>query len=130
MASLNPISGTLGMQKAAHLLRRATFGPRLADIQAFSSLTATAAFQQLILPQTIPNPPIDFLTGTDWVYPNTIHSTRFTNTISEFTSSWWIENMRSSGANLTDRMVWFFHTHFPQSVQLPYLGPVPALLWI
>jgi uncharacterized protein (DUF1800 family) len=113
MASLNPISGTLGAQNAAHLLRRATFGPRLQDIQAFSNLTATAAFQQLIQTQSTPDLPIDYLSGTDWVAPNTKHPDRFTNTISDFTSSWWIDNMRVSGANLTDRMVWFYHTHFP-----------------
>src|SRR5690554_736480 len=113
MASLNPITGNLGTQNAAHLLRRATFGPRLADIQTFSNLTASAAFQQLIQPQITPDLPIDYLTKTDWVYPNTKDPNRFTNTISEFTSSWWIENMRVSGANLTERMVWFYHTHFP-----------------
>ncbi len=113
MASLNPITGNLGVQNAAHLLRRATFGPRLLDIQTFSTLTASMAFQQLIQPQVAPNLPIDYLTGTDWVSPNTTHPTRFTNTISEFTSGWWIDNMRISGANLTDRMVWFYHTHFP-----------------
>ncbi len=113
MASLNPINGNLGTQKAAHLLRRATFGPQLQDIQFFSTLDAATAFQQLILPQTEPSLPIDFLTGTDWVYPNTKHPTRFTNTISEFTSSWWIDNMRVSEPNLTERMIWFYHTHFP-----------------
>lgn len=113
MASLNPITGPLGIQHATHLLRRATFGPRLQDIQLFSGLTAAAAFQELTQPQDTPDLPIDFLSGTDWVYPNTIHEDRFTNTISKFTSSWWIENARVSGANLTDRMVWFYHTHFP-----------------
>lgn len=113
MASLNPITGTLGAQNAAHLLRRATFGPQLQDIQTFSSLTAAAAFQQLIQPQIVPDLPIDYLSGTDWVYPNTKHTDRFTDTISQFTSSWWINNMRVSGPNLTDRMVWFYHTHFP-----------------
>ena len=48
MASLNPIVGTLGVQNASHLLRRATFGPQLQDIQLFSTLTPAAAFQQLI----------------------------------------------------------------------------------
>lgn len=113
MASLNPISGILGIQKAAHLLRRATFGPHLQDIQTFANLTPNAAFQQLIQVQATPDLPIDFLNGTDWVYPNTKDPNRFTNTLSDFTSSWWIDNMRTSGANLTDRMVWFYHTHFP-----------------
>ena len=48
MASLTPITGTLGKQRAAHLLRRATMGPRLQDIAAFSSLTAQAAFNALV----------------------------------------------------------------------------------
>ncbi len=116
MASLNPIVGTLGTQNAAHLLRRATFGPRLQDIQQFSTLTAAAAFQQLIQPQVAPALPIDFLSGTDWVYPNTVHVNRNVDKISEFTSAWWLENMRVSGANLTDRMVWFYHTHFPMII--------------
>src|SRR5690554_1324206 len=97
MASLNPISGTLGAQNAAHLLRRATLGPTLADIQTFSNLTPAAAFQQLIQVQPTPDLPIDYLSGTDWVYPNTKHPDRFTNTLSDFTSAWWIENMRISG---------------------------------
>lgn len=113
MASLNSISGTLGLQNAVHLLRRATFGPQIQDIQFFSSLTATAAVQALTQPQTPPNLPIDFLTGTDWVYPNTVDPTRNAGTISEFTSAWWMENMRVSGMNLTDRMLWLYHTHIP-----------------
>jgi hypothetical protein len=60
MASLTPITGTLGVQNAAHLLRRATFGPRLQDIQAFSNLTAAAAFNQLIQPQLPPIYPLIF----------------------------------------------------------------------
>lgn len=116
MASLNPITGTLGAQNASHLLRRATFGPRLLDLQLFSGMTATAAIQELLLPQIPPNLPIDYLTGTDWVYPNTVHPSRSAQTISQFTSAWWIENMRASGANLTERMVWFYHTHFPMII--------------
>jgi hypothetical protein len=71
MASLNPIVGPLGNQNAAHLLRRATFGPLIQDIQQFSSLTAATAFQQLIQAQTAPDFPVDPLTGTNWVFPNT-----------------------------------------------------------
>lgn len=116
MASLNPIVGTLGTQNAAHLLRRATFGPQLQDIQLFSTLTANAAFQQLLQPQVTPVLPIDFLSGTDWVFPNTVHVNRFVQEISQFTSAWWIDNMRVSGPNLTERMVWFYHTHFPMII--------------
>lgn len=113
MASLNPIVGPLGNQNAAHLLRRATFGPLLQDIQQFSSLTATTAFQQLIQAQTEPAFPIDPLTGTNWVFPNTASPSHSPESLSDFNCAWWMENMRSSGPNLTERMVWFYYTHFP-----------------
>jgi uncharacterized protein (DUF1800 family) len=113
MASLNPIVGPLGNQNAAHLLRRATFGPLLQDIQQFSSLTAATAFQHLIQAQTAPAFPIDPLTGTDWVFPNSASTSHSPESISDFNCAWWMENMRSSGPNLTERMVWFYYTHFP-----------------
>lgn len=111
MASLNPITGALGTQQAAHLLRRATLGPRLQDISSFAGMTAQAAVTALTQTQAIPALPIDPASGTDWVYPNTV-SPNSTN-LSDYTRSWWMENMRSSGPNLTERMIWFYHTHFP-----------------
>lgn len=113
MASLNPIVGQLGIQRAAHLLRRATFGPTIQAISDFSNLSATAAFQLLIQPQIQPALPIDWLSGTDWVSPNSKHPDRFNNTLSDYTSNWWLDCMRVSESNLTERMVWFYHTHFP-----------------
>ncbi len=113
MASLNPITGALGEQKAAHLLRRATLGPRLQDISIFSGMTAQAAFTALSQSQPIPPLPIDPMSGTDWVYPNTIDPNQFGTTLSDYTRSWWLENMRASTPNLTERMIWFYHTHFP-----------------
>ncbi len=111
MASLNPITGALGTQQAAHLLRRATLGPRLQDISAFAGMTAQAAVAALIQIQPVPALPIDPASGTDWVYPNTVNPN--STNLSDYTRSWWMENMRSSGPNLTERMIWFYHTHFP-----------------
>lgn len=113
MASLNPITGALGEQKAAHLLRRATLGPRLQDIYIFSGMTAQAAFTALSQSQTAPPLPVDPLSGTDWVYPNSMDPNQFGTTLSDYTRSWWLENMRASEPNLTERMIWFYHTHFP-----------------
>lgn len=111
MASLNPIAGALGNQRATHLLRRATLGPRLQDITSFAGMTAQAAINALIQTQPIPALPVDPSSGTDWVYPNTVSPT--TTNLADYTRSWWMENMRSGGANLTERMIWFYHTHFP-----------------
>lgn len=113
MASLNPISGSLGESKAAHLLRRATMGPTLQQISDFASMDAQTAFLALLQLQPLPPLPIDPMSGTNWVHPNLKHPDTFNTTIADYTRSWWLENMRVSGANLTDRMVWFYHTHFP-----------------
>lgn len=113
MASLNPITGTLGEQRAAHLLRRATLGPTLQDISTFSGMTAQAAFSALSQSSIPPSFPIDPLSGTDWVYPNSADPNQDGFVLSNYTCSWWLENMRASGPNLTERMIWFYHTHFP-----------------
>jgi len=125
MASLNPISGVLGAQKAAHLLRRATFGPRLQEITSFSGMTAQAAITALLQAQPEPALPIDPATGSNWISPNTPDPD--TDDFSDYTRSWWMENMRSSGANLTDRMVWFYHTHFPMIMSRIEVNPQFAI---
>lgn len=111
MASLNPIAGALGTQRAAHLLRRATMGPRLQDITSFAGMTAQAAVNALIQTQPAPPFPVDPSSGTDWIFPNTVSPT--STNLADYTRSWWMENMRAGGANLTERMIWFYHTHFP-----------------
>lgn len=113
MASLNPISGVLGFHKAAHLLRRATFGPDISSMNNFATLTAQDALVNLLQESPAPLLPIDPLSGTDWVYPNTQHPDVFSDTLSRYTCSWWMENARVSEMNLTDRMTWFYYTHFP-----------------
>lgn len=113
MASLNPISGVLGKAKAAHLLRRATMGPSLQDFLQFSTMTVQDAVQALFQLDPVPAYPIDPMTGTNWVAPNAMHPQQMIDTLSNYTCAWWLENMRTSGANLSERMIWFYHTHFP-----------------
>ncbi len=113
MASLNPISGALGNARAAHLLRRATMGPTIQAIQDLSAMTAQAAIQTLFQQDADPAFPIDPMTGTDWISPNAKHPDQFNSVLAKYTCAWWLENMRRSGMNLTERMIWFYHTHFP-----------------
>lgn len=113
MASLSPVSGLLGKQRAAHLLRRATMGPRIQDINAFASMTAPAAFTALVQNDPIPAFPKDPNTGTDWIYPNVPDPTQINDIWSDLTKCWWLSNVKQSGPNLTERMLWFYHTHIP-----------------
>ena len=113
MASLTPITGPLGKQRAAHLLRRATMGPTLQDISTFSSYTSQAAFTALLQNDPSPAFPIDPNTGTDWIYPNMPDPNQINDIWSDLTRSWWLSNIKNSGPNLTERMLWFYHTHIP-----------------
>ncbi len=69
MASLNPVTGQLGEKRAAHLLRRATWGPTISSIKDFAALTADQALTNLFSDTPVPAPPIDLLTGESWVNP-------------------------------------------------------------
>jgi uncharacterized protein (DUF1800 family) len=118
MASLNPLTGLLGEKNAAHLLRRATWGPTPADIKSFAEKTATGALDVLFTIPPVPSPPVDLKTGATWVAPPThpaaiesVNSSQ--DVLFGYFKSWHIEQMRLSGNNLKERITYFYHTHLP-----------------
>ena len=117
MASLNPIIGQLGERKAAHLLRRATCGPTIGSIKSFGLNTADQALSILFTEPAVPAPPIDLLTGESWVNPPSYPAAKVSNSEQEdlfsYYQAWHLEQMRKSGDNLKERMVYFLHSHFP-----------------
>ena len=66
--ALPEYSGPLEIKRAAHLLRRATFGATKPQIDSFATLTPQEATVQLF-GQSLPAPvlPIDPKTGQEWV---------------------------------------------------------------
>jgi len=120
MASLDEISGVLGRTQAAHLLRRATFGPTIQDIDQFAALTASDAMV-LLLDDTAedPLPPIDTTTGLTWVDPTGVDGPpkaddeREPDELFDFYKAWHLDVMRQSPLTLKERITWFFHTHLP-----------------
>lgn len=118
MASLNPFTGPLGEKNAAHMLRRATWGPTPADIKTFGEKTATEALDVLFTLPPVPPPPVDLKTGATWVnppsYPASIESINSTqDELFSYFKSWNIEQMRLSGNSLKERITYFYHTHLP-----------------
>lgn len=113
MASLTPLTGALGRAKAAHLLRRATFGPDRQSIDALSSLTAEQALTNLFQDVAIPSPPIDPQTGSTWLNPKASVSNSEPEILMEYFKAWHIEQMRKSGNVLKERLTYFYHTHIP-----------------
>ena len=118
MASLNPFTGPLGEKNAAHLLRRATWGPAPADIKSFAEKTATGALDVLFTIPPVPSPPVDLKTGATWVdppaHPAAIESVNSSqDVLFGYFKAWHIEQMRLSGNNLRERITYFYHTHLP-----------------
>ncbi len=116
---LQPYNGILGTKRAAHLLRRVSFGPALQDIDTFSSLNTSQALQILFdidLPD--PLPPIDPATGTEWVLSGTTDAN--SDNLDELMHQWFIGMMLSNGIpdekklafSVREKLVFFLHTYF------------------
>ena len=120
MASLTEISGVLGRKRAAHLLRRATFGPTIPEIDQFAALTAAQAMT-LLLDDSAENPlpPIDLMTSSTWVDPTGVSgpphadSEREQDQLFEYFQAWHMDVMRKAPLTLKERITWFLHTHLP-----------------
>lgn len=114
-------SGPLGLKRAAHLLRRATFGATRQDIDSFASLTPAQATVQLFR-QPLPDPvlPVDPATGTEWVQAGVTDANSGDEDLQEFFKRWFIGQMLSTGItpslslpySAREKLVFFLHTHF------------------
>jgi uncharacterized protein (DUF1800 family) len=118
MASLKAYTGVLDRARAAHLLRRATFGPTLTQIGQFTNLNTGAAIDLLTAgPEEEPAAPIDTATGATWVDPQGKARADLSNSEQDllfgFFQAWHMDVMRRSPATLRERITWFLHTHLP-----------------
>jgi uncharacterized protein (DUF1800 family) len=113
MASLTPITGTLGRVRAAHLLRRATFGPDRQSIDSFSAMTADQAVTSLFQNVATPAAPLDPKTGSTWLNPKATASNSEPDALLEYFKAWHFEQMRKSGNLIKERITYFYHTHIP-----------------
>ena len=121
MASLNEYSGPLGRANAAHLLRRASFGPTAGEIEQYAGYMASGAVD-LLLDDTAPDPapPVDPITGQTWVdHTGTAGPPRAGSGNSEqdvlfgYFCSWHMDVMRRAPLTIRERITWFLHTHLP-----------------
>lgn len=118
---LTPLSGVLGLKRAAHLLRRATFGASKQQIDRFAGLTAQQAISQLFATD-LPDPPlpIDPATGQEWVETGTTDANSGDDDLRDYFKAWCIGQMMSTDISeghelpyaLREKITLFFHTHF------------------
>jgi uncharacterized protein (DUF1800 family) len=114
-------TGVLGIKRAAHLLRRATFGATKQQIDSFAALTPAQATQQLFR-QALPDPPLPLNpeNGLEWVTNGTTVGEQSDQDLQECFKGWFIGQMLSQGVSpalslaysAREKIVFFFHTHF------------------
>jgi uncharacterized protein (DUF1800 family) len=117
---LPELGGVLGLKRAAHLLRRATFGATKAQIDAYAALTPSQAVTQLFR-TVLPDPalPVDPATGNEWVTTGPVGETE-DGDLQEYFKGWFIGQMMSEGVpagtslaySAREKVVMFLHTHF------------------
>lgn len=120
MPYLDTYNTPLTANKAAHLLRRATFGPTQQEITDFTGITATQAVQRLInnVSKTIDAPPPVDLDPNRATYGQPfLESTYFSDREFEmgyFVRYWWVGLMAEQNGfpSLLEKLTAFWQNHF------------------
>jgi uncharacterized protein (DUF1800 family) len=113
MASLTSYQATLGRRKAAHLLRRLTFGATKQEVDIFAQYTPQLAIEKLLqAPNTTFLPPRDTATGQNWVTPAPSDANSSHETLMHQVKCWWLDQMQSASLSVVEKMSYFLHTHF------------------
>jgi uncharacterized protein (DUF1800 family) len=117
MASLNPYTSVLGLRKAKHLLRRASFNYSKSELDAFAKLTANQAIVRLTLPteNTLSEPydpqptsnPDGYWTSSP-EHPNTFDGQGRKRA---YVIAWWWYNAMNE-VSLKHKLTFFLHTCF------------------
>ncbi|WP_375444257.1 DUF1800 family protein [uncultured Fibrella sp.] len=117
---------TLTAKMAAHLLRRATFGPTPAEIATFTGKTATQAVQTLLTNVNYnPSPPVDLdetatTAGQPFLQSATTPAGEYLPFVGAnnfkygyYIKYWWLNLMIQPGpVNLLDKLTLFWQNHF------------------
>lgn len=123
-AGLELYTGTWGWDQVAHLLRRTTFGPAQADVNALTQLTMSGAVDLLLAPpagetsQPMNTDSRDFVpVGSTWVNvqyrnPNTADTFNPTGVRTASLKAWWMGLMINQQLSIREKMVLFWHNHF------------------
>lgn len=124
MHKLEPFEGKLGLVRAKHLLKRATYGIDIEVIDKFDSLTADQAVELLFeFEAKYDNEPTDYKTGKPFVdlhrgKPKVLkrNSGSKVGKLHKYTVAWWIDEAIKD-RTIKSKLVFFLHTCFSISYQ-------------
>lgn len=113
MASLSPYSGALGVDKAAHLVRRATFRPTRTNIDYYASRTANQAVDELFNIQDLsiigPQDPND--RNKSWIETKNWPTDPGEWILRHYVKSWWVDEAFRDDS-IGHKLEFFLHTNF------------------
>ena len=117
MSALSPINGPLSRRAASHLLKRLTFGPTRKEINNLENKSISQALDILFQKHEHPQPPLDTATGKQWVNPIPTEGrigrvNSLETTLIPYMRQWWLDTMCKQNTGITEKMVFFYHSHF------------------
>jgi uncharacterized protein (DUF1800 family) len=129
ISGIEPYNGPFGKAELRHLLRRTLFGVRQSDMSFFSNKTLAEVVDSLLTTSAaaaLPAPPLknyyepnnnfdpEIAPGQTWVYTqdNALANSRRKASL----KAWWIGLELRQERSILEKMVLFWHNHFPIDV--------------
>ncbi len=118
--TLAPYSGIWGFEQAAHLLRRATFGPTYAQMKDAVEKGVDGTIDLLFKDLPLPEPPVNYnfandptvSIGSTWVnapYDAAVNVRTYRN---QSLRGWAIGLLLNEGISIREKLTLFWHNHF------------------
>jgi uncharacterized protein (DUF1800 family) len=121
VSGLEPHTGPWELEQAAHLLRRAMFGPTLAQIKEAQANGLNSTVDQLLADQPLPGPPLNFYydadpnvpVGSTWVNaPYNPADPNYRTYRNKSLFGWNFGVLFNEGVSSREKMTLFWHNHF------------------
>lgn len=117
---LEPFAGEWTFEQAAHLLRRATFGPTLDQIKEATANGLEATVEQLFADIDLPSPPINYdedqdpyvQIGQTWINSPYNDNKNVKPYRWRSLRAWIMMNIMDEGISIREKLTLFWHNHF------------------
>lgn len=132
---LTPYNGPWDFDRAAHLLRRATFGAKKSQVDQLLALGSAQAAVDFVLdlPANQPDPPVNNYNNPDFTDPVVPAGETWVNAYPDFSGGnegyrieswrgWWLNLMIDGDANIREKMTLFWHNHFATQTSEVFIG--------
>lgn len=119
-SGLTPYTGPWTQEQAAHLLRRATFGPNKTQVDTAVQNGLDATLTQLLADQPMPDPPLNPNNNNDpnvpigqtWINAPLSSTVNLAGYRNQSLRAWTFGLLLNEGVSIREKMTLFWHNHF------------------